>query len=257
MLREIRRSYNPNIIAIAEPKILISDVRPSFWRSLNMAFIDENYRGSGLRPNLWVACNNNMLIKPTTFLKNEQLIVMKLSTVRGDVYYGFIHASNSYVDRRLLWDSLMPLRGLNLCLMGDFNAIAGLHEQFSRRSMNKISTLEFCQFISDASLIDIETTGPFFIWKCSNVGLIVASRLDRTLVTEGFMDLWVKISVLVLLRAQSDHNPLLLKCMETSAQFHRPFRFQKFWTEYPDFKMVVADSWNNFLVAKDPISVCV
>lgn len=97
MLNEIRRAYSPDIIAIAKPKILISDLRPSFWTGMNMVFVDENSRGSNLHPNLWVACNSTFPTLPVVIHKSEQVI--KMVTIHGDLYYGFVHAANNYVDR--------------------------------------------------------------------------------------------------------------------------------------------------------------
>lgn len=71
------------------------------------------------------------------------------------------------------------------------------------------------------------------------------------------MDSRARISVLVLPRAHSDHNPLLLKCRESTVAGHRPFRFLNFWTNKADFAEVVAESWTPFLAEKDTTSVCV
>lgn len=88
-------------------------------------------------------CRDNLPSRPVVYHKSDQIIIIKIASVRGDTYYEFIHASNSYVERRQLWDILMPLSSLNLCLMGDFNAIVGSYEQFSSRQINRRSCIEF------------------------------------------------------------------------------------------------------------------
>lgn len=139
MLCELCRMHNPDIIAIAEPKILSADLRPRFWKSINMLFLVENCRGNGLLPNLWVACKRSVAPAPVVFLLTEQLIIIKVEAVQGDQYYGFIHAANSYVERHLLWSCLLPLATLNICLMGDFNAIVRVHEQIGQKSIQQLS----------------------------------------------------------------------------------------------------------------------
>lgn len=117
MLSEIRRAYNLDIIAIAEPKILLRNLYPRFWRKMQMTFLDENSRGGGLRSNLWVAFKSSLQTIPTVFLNTEQVLIIKFSSLNGDMYFGFIHASNSYIERRLLWDTLLPLNSLNICFI--------------------------------------------------------------------------------------------------------------------------------------------
>lgn len=257
MLSEIRRSYKPDIVAIAEPKILSSDLDTRFWRKLNLTFLEENYREGGLRPNLWVAYSKNILTIPTVVYKDDQLIVIKIMTVKGELHYGFVHAANFYVARRRLWAAIIGLGIGNICFMGDFNAIFGPEEQFGQRCLSRISCDEFRQCVSDSGLIDLEATGPFFTWRCSHSCRVLMSRLDRALVSEEFIGSWTSVSALVLPRIHSDHHPLLLKCQNGSADFVKPFRFQNFWTSHKDYIAVVLESWNTFLPTKDPITVCI
>lgn len=96
MLYEISRAHRPDIIAIAEPKILIKDLKPRFWRSMNMAFLDENSRGNGLRPNIWIAYSRLLSTLLVVVVKTNQLMVISLSSARGDLFLGFIHAASTY-----------------------------------------------------------------------------------------------------------------------------------------------------------------
>lgn len=144
-----------------------------FWRHLGLTFLDENVRGGGLRPNIWVAYRNTLSSVPTVVYKDDQLIVIKLVTVRGDLFYGFVHATNNYTGCRNLWDKMLQLGACTICFMGDFNAITGEGEQVGQRCLSRISCDKFRQCISDSGLIDLETTGPFFTWRCSHSGRIL------------------------------------------------------------------------------------
>lgn len=242
MLREIKRAYNPDIIAIAEPKILFQSLRPSFWRSLDMTFLDMNSRENGLRPNLWVAYSCNLQAIPEVVVKSEQMIIIRIIWPRGECYFGFVHAANYYVERRRLWVSLLPFSGLNICVMGDFNAIVGAHEQIGQRQVHRLSCDVFRQFISESGLTDLDTIGPFYTWRSSHSGPILTSRLDRFLVSELFLGFWVNISTLVLPRVYSDHHPILLNCKETEVSSAKPFRFYNFWTLHNDFRTITSES---------------
>lgn len=147
MLAKIQRAYKPDIVAIAEPKILRSDLRVSFWKKLNLTFLDENARSGGLRLNLWVAYNNTFSVTPTVLYKDDQLVVIRVFTSRGELHYGFVHASNFYVARRRLWMAILGLGIMNIYFMGDFNAIFGPDEQCVQRYFSRISCDEFRQCI--------------------------------------------------------------------------------------------------------------
>lgn len=116
---------------------------------------------------------------------------------------------------------------------------------------------EFRNFISDAGVIDLETTNPFFTWRSSHSGTIIASRLDRTLVSDSFVSCWGSLTALVLPRVVSDHHFILLKCDDRCNNSIEPFKFQIFWTSHADFASVVKQSWEPFISARDLITVCV
>lgn len=109
----------------------------------------------------------------------------------------------------------------------------------------------------DLGLIELETTRPFFTWRCSHSCRLLMSRLDRALASEDFVNFWDAISVMVLPRVHSDHHPLLMKCQDGNTILAKPFRFQNFWTSHKDFISFVSESWNIFMPAKDPITVCI
>lgn len=243
MLSELGRAYSPDLIAIAEPKVRLSDISPRFWRSINMSFLVENARGGGLRPNIWVLYRRNLANIPTVVLCTGQAIILKVMTGRGEMYYGFVHASCSYIIRRQLWVVLMGFSGFHTCVMGDFNAITGDHEHLGRRGIHKASCAEFREFISNAGLVDFEASGPFFTLCSSHSGPILTSRLDHFLVSESFMDDWVSLEALVLPRILSDHHPILLRCKENNERVFKPFCFQNFWVNHANFKELVEESW--------------
>lgn len=85
----------------------------------------------------------------------------------------------------------------------------------------------------------MEASAPFFTWRSSHSGPLVASKLDRCLVSDTFVDNWVGISASILPKAHSDHHPLLLMGIESSVHAVKPFRFQNFWASHASFLEVV------------------
>ncbi|KAL8529342.1 hypothetical protein ACS0TY_006671 [Phlomoides rotata] len=87
----------------------------------------------------------------------------------------------------------------------------GAHER-SRGARNPARpSQEFMAFLYEAHLHDMDTSGPQFIWVThrSNHGYM-ATRLDRALVNDEFLDIWQSTLATVFLRIYSDHHPILL-----------------------------------------------
>ncbi|GKC82799.1 hypothetical protein Tco_1138516, partial [Tanacetum coccineum] len=71
------------------------------------------------------------------------------------------------------------------------------------------------------------------------------SKLDRFLMSNGFLSAFPHISAVCLGRHLSDHRPILLK--EVSSDFGpSPFRFFHSWLDFPGFDELVSKSWNSF-----------
>lgn len=118
---------------------------------------------------------------PLVVFKDDQLLVIKISTARGDLLYGFVHAANNYVARHRLWAAMLELGTQSICFFGDFNAAIGADKQYEQRCLSRISYDEFRHCISDSGLIDLETMWPFFTWRCSN-----SSRVLRRIIFGSF-----------------------------------------------------------------------
>lgn len=88
MLSELGRTYSPDLIAIAEPKVRISDINLRYWRSINMTFLVENERGGGLRSNIRVVYRRNLPSIPIVVLSNDQAIILRVMTSRGKCTMG-------------------------------------------------------------------------------------------------------------------------------------------------------------------------
>ncbi|XP_058106903.1 uncharacterized protein LOC131250636 [Magnolia sinica] len=70
------------------------------------------------------------------------------------------------------------------------------------------------------------------------------ARLDRMLVNASWISSLPRFTIDHLTRSFSDHTSILLSFKDNSADFPRPFRFQRMWTTHVDFKWVVKEIWD-------------
>ncbi|GKB90840.1 RNA-directed DNA polymerase, eukaryota [Tanacetum coccineum] len=88
-----------------------------------------------------------------------------------------------------------------------------------------------------------EGKGYSFTW--AHPSATKMSKLDRFLMSNGFLSAFPHISAVCLDRHLSDHRPILLK--EVSSDFGpSPFRFFHSWLDFPGFDELVSKSWNSF-----------
>ncbi|GJV26332.1 RNA-directed DNA polymerase, eukaryota, partial [Tanacetum coccineum] len=73
------------------------------------------------------------------------------------------------------------------------------------------------------------------------------SKLDRFLVSEGFLSLFPHISALCLDKNLSDHRPILLREMVTDYGA-TPFRLYHSWFSFHGFDDMVRTAWNSFVL---------
>nr|GEY52549.1 RNA-directed DNA polymerase, eukaryota [Tanacetum cinerariifolium] len=71
------------------------------------------------------------------------------------------------------------------------------------------------------------------------------SKLDRFLVTDGFLSLFPYISAVCLDRHLSDHRPILLREMRVDFGA-TPFRLYHSWFSIPGFDQMITSTWNSF-----------
>ncbi|KAL8488047.1 hypothetical protein ACS0TY_024357 [Phlomoides rotata] len=105
-------------------------------------------------------------------------------------HLGLVHACTAYIPRRELWNDITSLHLDDLCIIGDFNVVLGSHERSRGATRQICPSEEFMEFIDDAHLLDIESSGFQFTWSTrrSSSGYI-AAKLDRVLASQAFLDL--------------------------------------------------------------------
>ena len=89
---------------------------------------------------------------------------------------------------------------------GDFNLIANLGEKKGGRQFLDKYQEKFCDFLAQSPLVDLETGNGWFTWNNKRrADHLVASQLDKFLVSENIVHSTREIMVNVLPAAGSDH----------------------------------------------------
>lgn len=248
VLKNFCLSYNPDLVFIAEPWILISQIPNGFWQSLNLKVFSVNNR-ENLAPNLWVICSISMQFCDLTVLAiSDQYISLSLVLDRQLYFISTIYASTSHYLRRQLWLDLASLQQNNQgpwCFLGDFNAILGAHEKRGSNPPMGASCDEFKAWTDSCSLTHIDTRGALYTWTTRRgISSLIELRLDRAISYNEWMDFWDSIACCTLTRSHSDHHPLLLIVSKGAMQFPSSFKFFNMWLEHEDCRRLVTEVWN-------------
>jgi hypothetical protein len=127
-LQNLILQHKPHIIIISEPWLLFEHFPRHWFTRLHFKLFALNHRNH-LDPNLWCLCLNHL--NPVILSITDQQISFSIQENNLTYCISAIYASNNYIHRRLLWQTLENnQRQYNLpwCSIGDFNTILGPHE---------------------------------------------------------------------------------------------------------------------------------
>ncbi|KAL8457075.1 hypothetical protein ACS0TY_035061 [Phlomoides rotata] len=192
---------------------------------------------TNLRPNIWFLCKDEHVANSSVIFMSNQVIVVHIHVNGRSWHLGIVHACTAYISRRDLWNDILSLHLGDLCLMGDFIVVLGSHERSCGVARQTRPSEEFLEFIDDAQLLDVESSGSQFNWSTRQSSLVfMVARLDWVLASQSFLDLWHYLEVTVLTRYSLDHHPLLVMAKETlGSTSPRPFRFLSRLTLHESF----------------------
>lgn len=151
-------------------------------------------------------------------------------------------------DKFSFLSSLMSLKlrhpTSKIIMGGDFNMITSLLEKKGGiRRLNKDAEL-FAEFIDSAKLVDILPKNRFFTWNNRRGGeKLIASRLDRFLISESILLEGIIVDSDILPSGGSDHWPISLEAAFLGTPRNETFRFEKFWLTHPNFVQLLEKWW--------------
>ncbi|PNX74944.1 cysteine-rich receptor-like protein kinase, partial [Trifolium pratense] len=166
------------------------------------------------------------------------------------LYIVNVYSPCNYAGKRRLWDILYNFKLNNekgeWCIGGDFNAVLHASERKGCSASNRqVELTQFNYFMEMMEVVDLSVLGKRFTWFCADGKLM--SRLDRFLVSEGFVEKGEVTGQWVGDRDILDHCPIWLLCSSVNWG-PKPFRVNNCWLEHPDFNNFVKRSWNSFHV---------
>ena len=144
-------------------------------------------------------------------------------------------------SRGLFWDEIVGLSeicGSNWCLGGDFNVVRNIGEKRNSLS-NTRSMRTFDELIGE--LANPPLCNAQFIWSNFREHPICC-RLDRFLLSKGFIEMFSYFRQEAVVRCISDHSPVILSTNPPSWG-PTPFRFENMWLEHKLFKTNVSEWW--------------
>ncbi|GJW08951.1 RNA-directed DNA polymerase, eukaryota [Tanacetum coccineum] len=148
--------------------------------------------------------------------KMDSISDMDVKILWGNTNFDFSFSEavgNSGVGsyKRMLWSYLGSIINRwtgETIVMGDFNEVRRMEERWGS-IFNASGARVFNNFISNAGLIDLQLEGFSFTWAHPSASKM--SKLDRFLVSDGFIYSFPRTSVVCLDRHLSDHSPILLR----------------------------------------------
>ncbi|KAK1297823.1 hypothetical protein QJS10_CPB14g01350 [Acorus calamus] len=158
-----------------------------------------------------------------------------------------VYASPDAKVRQNVWieTSEVLKEGLPTLIVGDFNTLLGPDDKRGGAPFRVTTEVRmFRQWDDDNQLQSIEQKGQAFTWCNNRKGSARTWEvLDRAFANQRWLHEFPTAITQVLPRQASDHSPVILHSVVHHPTGHKPFRMERFWFEYSDFPLEVAQEW--------------
>lgn len=133
------------------------------------------------------------------------------------------------------------------CLIGDMNNVLSQTDKQGGRPYPRQLIQGFRYVIEDCSLSDMDLIGYPFTWeRGSGTTDRIEVRLDRDLVSIGFMNKFPEAKLYNLEISTSDHCPILLELYNSKVEFQvKRFRFENAWLREPMCQQIIEEVWSS------------
>ena len=133
---------------------------------------------------------------------------------------------------------------LPFIIIGDFNELSSSADKLGGAPFHVNRIARFLSICSAASAIELPFVGQEFTWRKKRSGTNnVLERLDKAIVSLGWLELFSNASIVNHVFTSSDHSPISLSLPMVKVSKAPPFRFQKMWCLRKDFDCLVKKTW--------------
>eukprot|EP00253_Pinus_taeda_P035588 PITA_35588 len=107
-------------------------------------------------------------------------------------------------------------------------------------------------FIQDNWLIDLPIINGLFTWRNKRAEpQQIASRLGHFLISDNAVHIEGQFTATILPYSGSDHWPIAMHWNRPGNNTRRPFKFEAFWLNHPNFHDLVRSTWQNLNPMED------
>ncbi|XP_028095882.1 uncharacterized protein LOC114295781 [Camellia sinensis] len=129
-----------------------------------------------------------------------------------------------------------------------FNAIRYQQEKIGGSFTWTSENEEFNTYINASESADLSYGGCQFTWankRCE--GAFIATKIDRVLVNEAWLDKFPESTATFLPAGISDHSSVVVNISVNSSSFTKPFKYFDFWSRHPDFLSTISSTWVQYI----------
>jgi len=121
--------------------------------------------------------------------------------------------------------------------------ITRLEEKRGGRIKLDYESMHFKNYILNNMLIDMEFNNGVYTWNNKRADAHqIASQLDRFLISNNAIHLGGDLLASILPLSGSDHWPIMLHWQRLGDNVRRPFRFEAFWLNHPNFHNLIIET---------------
>ncbi|KAL7179501.1 hypothetical protein ACSBR1_042822 [Camellia fascicularis] len=173
----------------------------------------------------------------------------------------FVYADNIHDIRKVLFEHMVTISHSQsknpLIFWGDFNAIRFPHEKFGGSGNWSKDKEDFNSCILQSNLVDLSYGGCQFTWANKrSEGDYIATKIDRVLVNEAWLDAFPASLATFLPSGISDHSPAVVNLSGVVTSFKKPFKYFDFWADHENFGPVVSSVWHQYIQGVPMFRVC-
>ncbi|XP_028119770.1 uncharacterized protein LOC114317256 [Camellia sinensis] len=193
--------------------------------------------------------NENINVMGVLETKIKQ--ITELAT--NDVFFAtFVYAENKHNLRLPLFESLAQISRAKSkspsIFLGDFNATRIRQEKVEGSSNWSSEHEAFNTCINESELAELSYGGCQFTWSNKRCGgEYIATKIDRVLINEAWLDKFPESTAFFLPSGVSDHSPAMVNTSIAKTSFKKPFKFFDCWSKHPEFISTVSSSWNQYI----------